>query len=67
MPHLESGVVWGTVLLAAGVLVVLNALGLDIGLGPFFGILLLVAGSLVLFRVLRLEMATRASRRGEGK
>jgi len=64
MPHLESGVVWGTVLLAAGVLVVLNALGLEIGLSPFFGILLLVAGALVLFRVLRLEMATRNSRRG---
>ena len=65
MPHLESGVVWGTVLLAAGVLVILNALGVDIGLSPFFGILLLVAGALVLFRVFRLEMATRASR-GEG-
>jgi uncharacterized membrane protein HdeD (DUF308 family) len=65
MPHLESGVVWGTVLLVAGVLVVLNALGLEIGLSPFFGTLLIVAGALVLFRVLRLEMATR-SRRGEG-
>ena len=65
MPHLESGVVWGTVLLVAGALVVLNALGVDIGLSPFFGILLLVAGALVLFRVLRLEMATRSSR-GEG-
>jgi hypothetical protein len=67
MQHLESGVVWGTVLLAAGVLVVLNALGLDIGLSPFFGILLLVAGALVLFRVLRLEMATRASRGRGGR
>jgi hypothetical protein len=67
MPHLESGVVWGTVLLVAGVLVVLNALGLDIGLSPFFGTLLLVAGALVLFRVLRLEMATRASRGGGGE
>jgi hypothetical protein len=67
MPHLESGVVWGTVLLAAGVLVVLNALGLEIGLSPFFGILLLVAGALVLFRVLRLEMATRDSRGGGGE
>jgi hypothetical protein len=67
MPHLESGVVWGTVLLAAGVLVILNALGLEIGLSPFFGILLIVAGALVLFRVLRLEMATRASRRGGGE
>ena len=67
MPHLESGVVWGTVLLAAGVLVVLNALGLEIGLSPFFGILLLVAGALVLFRVLRLEMATRSSRREGGE
>jgi hypothetical protein len=67
MPHLESGVVWGTVLLVAGVLVVLNALGLEIGLSPFFGILLIVAGALVLFRVLRLEMATRASRRGGGE
>src|SRR5215212_11797715 len=57
MQHLESGVVWGTVLLVAGVLVVLNALGLEIGLSPFFGILLLVAGASVLFRVLRLEMA----------
>ena len=65
MPHLESGVVWGTVLLVAGALVILNALGVDIGLSPFFGILLLVAGALVLFRVLRLEMATRSSR-GEG-
>jgi hypothetical protein len=64
MPHLESGVVWGTVLFVAGVLVVLNAVGLDIGLSPFFGILLLVAGALVLFRVLRLEMATRSSRGG---
>jgi hypothetical protein len=26
MPHLESGVVWGTVLLVAGALVILNAL-----------------------------------------
>ena len=67
MPHLESGVVWGTGLLVAGALVVLNALELEIGLDPFFGILLLVAGALVLFRVLRLEMATRSSRRGEGK
>jgi uncharacterized membrane protein HdeD (DUF308 family) len=67
MPHLESGVVWGTVLVAAGVLVVLNALGLEIGLSPFFGILLLVAGALVLFRVLRLEMATRDSRGGGGE
>jgi hypothetical protein len=67
VPHLESGVVWGTVLLASGVLVVLNALGLEIGLSPFFGILLIVAGALVLFRVLRLEMATRASRRGGGE
>jgi hypothetical protein len=67
MPHLESGVVWGTVLLVAGALVVLNALGLEIGLSPFFGILLLVAGALVLFRVLRLEMATRASRQGGGE
>jgi hypothetical protein len=65
MPHLESGIVWGTVLLVAGALVILNALGVDIGLSPFFGILLLVAGALVLFRVLRLEMATRSSR-GEG-
>ena len=31
-------------------LVILNALGVDIGLSPFFGILLLVAGALVLFR-----------------
>jgi hypothetical protein len=67
MPHLESGVVWGTVLLVAGALVVLNALGLEIGLSPFFGILLLVAGALVLFRVLRLEMATRSSRREGGE
>jgi uncharacterized membrane protein HdeD (DUF308 family) len=67
MPHLESGVVWGTVLLVAGVLVVLNALGLEIGLSPFFGILLLVAGALVLFRVLRLEMATRPVGGREGK
>jgi len=67
MQHLESGVVWGTVLLVAGVLVVLNALGLEIGLSPFFGIILLVAGALVLFRVLRLELATRNSRRGGGE
>src|SRR5829696_3139610 len=67
MPHLESGVVWGTVLLVAGVLVVLNALGLQIGLSPFFGTLLIVAGALVLFRVLRLELATRNSRRGGGE
>jgi hypothetical protein len=67
MPHLESGVVWGTVLLVAGALVILNALGVDIGLSPFFGILLLVAGALVLFRVLRLELATRSSRREGGE
>jgi uncharacterized membrane protein HdeD (DUF308 family) len=52
MPHLESGVVWGTVLLAAGVLVVLNALGLEIGLSPFFGTLLIVAGALMVLRAL---------------
>jgi hypothetical protein len=67
MPHFESGVVWGTVLFVAGALVILNALGVDIGLSPFFGILLLVAGALVLFRVLRLEMATRSSRREGGE
>jgi hypothetical protein len=30
MPHLESGVVWGTVLLVAGAVLVLDALGLEI-------------------------------------
>ena len=42
MPHFESGVVWGTVARRRA-LRILNALGVDIGLSPFFGILLLVA------------------------
>jgi hypothetical protein len=48
MPHLESGVVWGTVLLAAGVLVVLNALGLDIVSIAFWDLVMLVVGALML-------------------
>jgi hypothetical protein len=66
-PHLESGVMWGTVLLVAGALVVLNALGLEIGLSPFFGILLLVAGALVLFRCLGWRWLPGPVDRGEGK
>jgi hypothetical protein len=50
MRHLESGVVWGIVLLVAGVLLVLDALGLDVVGNAFWGILLLVAGALVLLR-----------------
>lgn len=50
MQHLESGIVWGIILLVAGVLLVLDALGLNIVSTAFWGILLLVAGALVLLR-----------------
>jgi uncharacterized membrane protein HdeD (DUF308 family) len=52
MPHLDSGVVWGTVLLVAGVLVVLNALGLEIVLNAIWGLVMLVGGALMLRRAL---------------
>jgi uncharacterized membrane protein HdeD (DUF308 family) len=52
MQLLESGVVWGIVLLVTGVLLVLDALGLNIVSNAFWGILLLVAGALVLLRAL---------------
>jgi uncharacterized membrane protein HdeD (DUF308 family) len=52
MKHLESGVIWGIVLLAAGVLLVLDALGVQLVSDAFWGILLLVAGALVLLRAL---------------
>ena len=52
MKHLESGVIWGIVLLAAGVLLVLDALGVQLVSDAFWGILLLVAGTLVLLRAL---------------
>ena len=50
MQHLESGIVWGIILLVAGVLLVLDALGLNIVGTAFWGILLLVGGALVLLR-----------------
>jgi uncharacterized membrane protein HdeD (DUF308 family) len=50
LQHLESGIVWGIILLVAGVLLVLDALGLNIVSTAFWGILLLVAGALVLLR-----------------
>jgi len=50
--HLESGVVWGILLLVGGVLVVLDALGVQIVSDAFWGILLLIAGALVLLRAL---------------
>lgn len=52
MQHLESGVVWGILLLVAGVLFVLDALGVQIVSNAFWGILLLIAGALVLLRAL---------------
>lgn len=52
MQHLESGVVWGIVLLVAGLLLLLDALGLEIVSNAFWGILLLVAGALVLLRAM---------------
>ena len=52
MQHLESGVIWGIVLLVAGVLLVLEALGIELVSEAFWGILLLVAGGLVLLRAL---------------
>ena len=50
--HLESGVVWGILLLVAGLLLVLDALGLQIVSDAFWGILLLIGGALVLLRAL---------------
>lgn len=52
MKHLESGVVWGILLLVAGLLLVLDALGVQIVSDAFWGILLLIAGALVLLRAL---------------
>jgi uncharacterized membrane protein HdeD (DUF308 family) len=52
MQHLESGVVWSIVLLVAGLLLLLDALGLEIVSNAFWGILLLVAGALVLLRAI---------------
>jgi uncharacterized membrane protein HdeD (DUF308 family) len=52
MPHFESGVVWGTVLLVAGALLVLNALGLEIVSVAFWGLVMLVVGALMLRRAL---------------
>jgi hypothetical protein len=52
MQHLESGVVWGIILLVAGALFLLDALGIKILSNAFWGILLLVAGALVLLRAL---------------
>ncbi len=48
MHHLESGVIWGIVLLVAGFLLVLEALNIRIVSEAFWGILLLAAGALVL-------------------
>lgn len=50
--HLESGVVWGILLLAAGLLLVLDAVGVQIVADAFWGVLLLIAGALVLLRAL---------------
>ena len=50
MKHLESGVVWGILLLLGGLLLVLDALGVQIVSDAFWGILLLLAGALVLLR-----------------
>jgi uncharacterized membrane protein HdeD (DUF308 family) len=50
MKHVESGVVWGILLLVAGVLLVLDALGVQLVSDAFWGILLLIAGALVLLR-----------------
>ena len=52
MKHLQSGVIWGIVLLVAGVLVLLDALGIEIVDEVFWGILLLIVGALVLLRAL---------------
>ena len=50
MKHLESGVVWGIVLVVAGALLVLDALGVQLVSDVFWGILLLIGGALVLLR-----------------
>jgi uncharacterized membrane protein HdeD (DUF308 family) len=52
MQHLESGVVWGVLLLVAGLLFLLDAFGVQIVSNAFWGILLLIAGALVLLRAL---------------
>lgn len=45
MKHLESGIVWGAVLLVAGILLVLGSLGVQIAENAFRAILLLVGGA----------------------
>ena len=50
MKHLESGIVWGILLLVAGLLLVLDAAGVQVVSDAFWGVLLLVAGVLVLLR-----------------
>jgi uncharacterized membrane protein HdeD (DUF308 family) len=52
MPHLESGVVWGTLLFIGGAVLVLDALGLEIVSEAFWGIVMLVVGALMLRRAL---------------
>ena len=52
MQQLESGVIWGILLLVAGAVLILDALGLEIVSNAFWGILLLVIGALVLLQEL---------------
>jgi uncharacterized membrane protein HdeD (DUF308 family) len=52
MPHLASGLVWGTLLFIAGTVLVLDALGLEIVSVAFWGLVMLVVGALLLRRAL---------------
>ena len=52
MPHLQSGLVWGTLLVIAGAVLVLDALGLEIVSVAFWGLVMLVVGSLMVLRAL---------------
>jgi uncharacterized membrane protein HdeD (DUF308 family) len=48
MEYLQSGLVWGTLLVIAGAVLVLDALGLEIVSNVFWGLVMLVVGALML-------------------
>ena len=52
MEYLQSGLVWGTLLVIGGAVLVLDALGLEIVSNAFWGLVMLVVGALMLRRAL---------------
>jgi hypothetical protein len=52
MEYLQSGLVWGTLLLIGGAVLVLDSLGLEIVSVAFWGLVMLVIGALMLRRAL---------------